>query len=160
MSAAAPTRGPPIGIEECLDLLGGHVRQRSASQRSVGVIRRMRRFRQIEIKQLRPVIDRQKNIGRLDVAVINPAFRVRSAEPEPEPSRSRLRLPHTSLATETLASHHLSGTACAAATGISSEPALSFPLEPSIRTLHRASARLGRRDGLTRLMISSSGSPG
>ena len=38
-------------------------------QRRLGVVRRMGRLGQVEIEQLRPILERQEHVARLDVAV-------------------------------------------------------------------------------------------
>ena len=49
---------PEIGIEERLDLLGGHVGQRTAVHRGLGLRRGMRRLGQVEVEELRAVLER------------------------------------------------------------------------------------------------------
>ena len=51
MSAWAPTLPQSSGFEKRLDLLGSHVRQGSAVQGGLGVVRRVGRLGQVEIEQ-------------------------------------------------------------------------------------------------------------
>ena len=69
MSARAHDLAPKIGIEKGLDLLRGHVRQGSSQHGRLGLVGRVRGFREVEVEQLRTVIECEQDIPRLDVPV-------------------------------------------------------------------------------------------
>ena len=59
-----PDLAPELGIEERLDLLGRHVGERAAVHRRLGLRRGMGRLGQVEVEQLRAMMERQEHVRR------------------------------------------------------------------------------------------------
>ncbi len=60
---------PSRGFEKRLQLLGGHVGQGAPAEGGLGPVGGDGGVGQVEVQQLRPLADRQQDVGRLDVAV-------------------------------------------------------------------------------------------
>ena len=65
---------PSRRVEERLDLLRGHVRERPPLEGRLGPLGGMGGFGEVEVQELGAVLDREQDVARLDVAVVGLAF--------------------------------------------------------------------------------------
>ena len=159
MSAPAPTWAQSSGSRNASICSGAMYGSVPPCKRGLGVVGRMRRLGQVEIEQLRPVIDRQQDVGGLDVAVKDllsvgivqgagqhhhdpgHALRVRAADGKALPAVAAREGLH-------------------ALAGISSEPATYFPLEAVNEHAPERERPAGRPRGFDALDDFVQGQPG